>query len=250
MTDTDHKPKVSLVIGAAGGIGSAVVRRLLAEAVTAGRAEHSVITVSRSPTAPCHGVSLHLCCDYSEQAITGVCDQLRSSNMDLSRVIIANGILHGDGIRPERSLRQIDGAAMASVLQANAIVPLLWLSGLFDLIKQASAPRIGVLSARVGSIGDNSLGGWHSYRGSKAALNMMLQCAAIELHRVNPRTRVMAFHPGTTDTALSKPFQKGVAADKLFTPEFVAQCMLRELDKTAATGQLNYVDWAGKPIPW
>jgi NAD(P)-dependent dehydrogenase (short-subunit alcohol dehydrogenase family) len=139
---------------------------------------------------------------------------------------------------------------MAHVLEINTVLPMIALAAFESQLKNVSRPRVAVLSARVGSIGDNHLGGWYSYRASKSALNMMLQCAAIELHRVNRTLKLIAFHPGTTDTPLSKPFQRGVPADKLFTPEFVADQLTAILDTIESDGRLSYLDWAGELIPW
>ena len=107
-----------------------------------------------------------------------------------------------------------------------------------------------MLSARVGSIGDNGLGGWYSYRGSKAALNMMLRCAALEMRRVNPAAKIMAYHPGTVDTPLSQPFQASVAPEKLFSPERAAEALDTVLTSLTADGELSYLDWQGETIPW
>ena len=107
-----------------------------------------------------------------------------------------------------------------------------------------------VLSARVGSIGDNGLGGWYSYRGSKAALNMMLRCAALETRRVNPAAKILAYHPGTVDTPLSEPFQTNVAPEKLFSPVRAAEALDTVLSSLEADGELSYLDWRGETIPW
>ena len=107
-------------------------------------------------------------------------------------------------------IRMMHEAAMQHVLHVNTIVPALWLKALAPALKRASASVVAVTSARVGSIGDNRMGGWYSYRASKAALNMVLKSAAIEYRRRAPRVKVMAFHPGTTDSDLSRPFQRGV----------------------------------------
>ena len=107
-----------------------------------------------------------------------------------------------------------------------------------------------MLSARVGSIADNHLGGWYSYRCAKAALNMGLKSAAIELARRAKGIKLVAFHPGTVDTPLSEPFQKNVAPEKLFEPAFVAERLDEILAAHAADGELSYLDWAGKAVPW
>jgi NAD(P)-dependent dehydrogenase (short-subunit alcohol dehydrogenase family) len=127
---------------------------------------------------------------------------------------------------------------------------MLWLAAFTTAIKNADELRIAVFSARVGSLTDNGLGGWCSYRASKAALNMSLKCAAIEYARLNKNAKLIAFHPGTTDTAMSKPFQKGVPEGKLFEPSFVAHRLITLLDAIASDGELSYIDWDGKTIPW
>lgn len=121
------------------------------------------------------------------------------------------------------------------------------------LLTHKTQCTITALSARVGSINDNELGGWYTYRASKAALNMLFKTAAIELARRAKNTKLILFHPGTTDTELSKPFQKNVPAGKLFTPEFVAG-QLFELTNNNPDLKLNgepaYLDWQGSTIPW
>ena len=106
------------------------------------------------------------------------------------------------------------------------------------------------MSARVGSISDNRLGGWYSYRASKCALNMLLKTSAIELNRKHKNVKLISFHPGTTDTKLSRPFQSSVSRDKLFTPDFVATKLMDLMRKTDVDGELAYLDWAGAPIDW
>ena len=282
VSSLSDKPLIDLVIGANSAIGRALVQQLCGQGhtvytVSRPRAANSVsgdsvsggsisgdsvtstsqVSGGNGPVIP--GVvaaesARHWDCDYSAGAIARVAEDLKAANVDVARIVICNGVLHGENFGPERTLKKLDPAAMKTVFETNAMLPLEWLSALYDVIKRASAPAIAVLSARVGSIGDNRMGGWYSYRGSKAALNMMLQCAAIEFHRNNKRSRILAFHPGTTDTPLSKPFQRNVPAEKLFTPAFVAERLLSVLDAVADDpnlgGSLAYRDWAGKDIPW
>ena len=139
---------------------------------------------------------------------------------------------------------------MRQVFEVNAFLPMRVLAALSPVLKRSTAPRIAVLSARVGSIGDNRLGGWYSYRGSKAALNMMLQCAALELRRLNPAAKLIAYHPGTVDTPLSKPFQANVDAEKLLAPEVAAAALDRVISGVESDGALSYLDWRGDTIPW
>ena len=168
----------------------------------------------------------------------------------LSRVAIAVGALHGDGYTPEKSLDALAAGPMTEVYRVNCILPLLWVAALGRRLRRAPDCRIAVLSARVGSLGDNRLGGWYSYRCAKAALNMGLKSAAVELARRAKGVKLLAYHPGTVDTPLSAPFQRGVPEGKLFTPDFTAARLVALLEKYGPDGRLHYLDWAGEPIPW
>lgn len=238
-----------MVIGASGGIGSAVLRGYLQDP----RFTH-VIAVSRAPCpddTAYHDDRLHwICSDYSEQSIASVTNILGESGIELRDIVICNGILHSAQLQPEKSLEKVHAESMAKVFEANVTVPALWVSMLVGQLRRSTGCTIGVLSARVGSISDNYLGGWYSYRSAKAALNMFLKTAAIEYGRRAPRVKLVAFHPGTTNTALSKPFQKSVPPEKLFTPEFVAARFITLLSELEPDGELSFLDWDGKTIPW
>jgi NAD(P)-dependent dehydrogenase (short-subunit alcohol dehydrogenase family) len=235
----------ALVTGASGAIGLSVLRHF------ADHFDDVVHGLSRSaaPAELPSGVQWHQC-DYSDNALHEVAGALKHAGATLERLVITNGLLHDGPLQPERALRQIEVASMERVFAVNAFLPMQILAAMTPLLRQADAPRIVALSARVGSLADNGLGGWYSYRGSKAALNMMMKCAAIEFRRLNRQAKLMVFHPGTTDSALSAPFQSRVPPEKLFTPEFVAERLWAVLDASTADGELAYVDWAGKPIPW
>lgn len=240
--------KLDVVIGAGSEIGRALIERWNAAA------ERPILAVARSaaslaPVDSLETVSTRLC-DYSDAALVLLGERLRDQESDIARLVICNGVLQGDGYRPERALNQLNLSALHQVFEINTFLPMRILGALTSALKQSSAPRIAVLSARVGSIGDNRSGGWYSYRGSKAALNMMLQCAALELHRSNPATKLMAYHPGTVDTPLSKPFQAGIAQGKLFTPERAAEALDRAVTRFEAKGDLAFLDWQGEAIPW
>jgi NAD(P)-dependent dehydrogenase (short-subunit alcohol dehydrogenase family) len=129
-------------------------------------------------------------------------------------------------------------------------VPALWLKSLLKVLKGSQDCIVAALSARVGSIGDNHLGGWYAYRASKSALNMILKTAAIEYGRRAKNVKLIAFHPGTTDTELSKPFQAAVPKEKLFTPSFVAERLAMIMDEAVVDGELSYLDWKGQAIDW
>ena len=238
---------LDVVIGAGSAIGRALIERW-------SRADtHSILAVARTEEAlaliESLGVQSHQC-DYSEAALAALATQMQEQSVDIRRLIICNGVLQGEGYRPERALNQLKTTAMEQVFEVNTFLPMRVLASLTSILKRSSAPRVAVLSARVGSIGDNGLGGWYSYRGSKAALNMMLRCAALEMRRVNPAAKIMAYHPGTVDTPLSEPFQANVAPEKLFSPARAAEALDTVLASLEADGELSYLDWRGEPIPW
>ena len=136
------------------------------------------------------------------------------------------------------------------VIEANTVTPMLWLKNLLPIMTGKEPCKVVVFTARVGSISDNKLGGWYSYRTSKAAINMLLKSAAVECSRTAKNIKIISFHPGTTDTPLSKPFQKNVPEHKLFTSEFVANQLINIVKDSDIDGQASFLDWQGKDIPW
>jgi len=239
---------LDVVIGAGSGIGGALIERWQRAA------ERPLLAITRSKErlsalADLPGVACEAT-DYSDEQLTSLAATLLERGADVARLVICNGVLQGEGHRPERALSQIEGTAMQQVFELNTFLPMRVLSALMPAIKRSESPKIAVLSARVGSISDNRLGGWYSYRGSKAALNMMLKCAALELRRVNPRAKVLAYHPGTVDTPLSKPFQASVSPEKLFPPQRAAQALDEVMAGLMIDGELSYLDWQGEEIPW
>lgn len=234
----------TILIGGGSGIARACCEAL------EGRGE-SVWTISRDPAEPTTAPGTrHLRSDYSEESMAACVRQLQDAGCRPARVGIFLGILHDGDLRPEKRLEDVGAQSLSRVLQVNSCLPILWLRHLFPLLAQGQECRVVVLSARVGSIGDNRLGGWYAYRASKAALNMLLKTTAIELARRAPAVKLVAFHPGTTDTPLSQPFQSNVPEGKLFTPAFVAEKLLAVLDSARPDGTLSYLDYNGDSIPW
>ncbi|WP_404344430.1 SDR family NAD(P)-dependent oxidoreductase [Vreelandella venusta] len=243
-----HLPKdfTAVVIGAHGGIGHAVLQRLLSDSQTG-----HVIAVSRSPITFKHPKLDAITADITTPAgRNSLSETLNGRPVHL--LFNAIGVLHDTtlGVQPEKRLEQLDEDAFAQVMHINAAAPALLLAALKPSLQGKHPTIIASLSARVGSITDNGYGGWYSYRASKAAHNMLMKTAAIELTRLNKQSIVLCLHPGTTDTQLSKPFQARVPTEKLFTPEFVAQQLLEVIAKRTPTETGSFWDWAGEPIPW
>jgi NAD(P)-dependent dehydrogenase (short-subunit alcohol dehydrogenase family) len=189
--------------------------------------------------------------NYQEDQIDHAISEINClDHAPVTQVIICNGILHSDSIKPEKRIEDFQAEAFNQVMNANALTPMLWIKKLISILSGKSPCKIVVFSARVGSISDNRLGGWYSYRASKSALNMMLKTTSIELARRDKNIKLVAFHPGTTDTPLSKPFQRNVPANKLFTCEFVAKQLLSIIKEIPFDQQVSYLDWQGKKINW
>ena len=233
----------ALIVGANGGIGAALAQALAERPAV----EQVTATWCHHQPAWQH--------DKVRWVRLGPCDddavaQLAADSGRLDRLINAVGFLHGGGRGPERSIRQVDAGFVADNVAINT-VPTLLLAKHFATALKGDRPTVfAALSARVGSIGDNRLGGWYSYRLSKAALNMALKTLAIEWQRSVPGACVAALHPGTTDTALSRPFQRGVPPGKLFTAHYSAQRLLEVMDRLRPADTGRFWSWDGSELPW
>lgn len=234
------------VIGAGGGIGAAVVRALADDPSVA--SVHAFARSSPVPAGPkIEPGYLDL---LREESIAAAAGALRGSGLHL--VFVATGLLHDAalGIAPEKTWKAIDADAMNAVFALNATGPALVAKHFLPLLDRDRKSAFAAISARVGSIADNGLGGWYGYRASKAALNQLIRTFAVECARRNPHALCVGLHPGTVDTGLSRPFQRGVAPDKLFTPDFSARAMLGVLNGLNAGDSGGFFAWDGKPIPY
>ncbi|MBT6318878.1 SDR family NAD(P)-dependent oxidoreductase [Porticoccaceae bacterium] len=239
-----------LVLGAGGGLGQALIARFLSDPEVG-----MVIAVSRSGqtkdlSAPWLSQSrlVWIQSQYDEQSMLEVVGKLAPYAGTFSRVCICHGILHDDHLWPEKRFEDIDASAMLEIFQANTITPSLWLKVLHKTLASKLPCIVAVFSARVGSTSDNRLGGWYSYRASKAALNSLLKSFAVEYARRLKNVKLIAFHPGTVDTDLSKPFQASVPEQNLFSAVFVADQLAEIMASADLDGQLSYLDWDGKSI--
>lgn len=232
-----------VIAGASGGIGAEYVRQLSASP-RIGR----VFALYRRPPPVAEPGSEALACDLTDE------DSVRRSAVAVSEhgpvdaVITATGLLHDGPIQPEKNLASIDADAMLDVFRINTVGPILLAKHFLPLLRRDAKTLFAALSARVGSISDNRLGGWASYRASKAALNMLLRTAAIEHRRRWPKCIIVGLHPGTVDTRLSSPFQARVPEGKLFTPAFAVERMLEVLDNLDAGDSGGFFAWDGQPI--
>jgi len=167
----------------------------------------------------------------------------------LTRVFVTTGMLHDGHQRPERSLRELDADKLARSFLINTIAPALVARHVLPRLPRDRRAIFAVLGARVGSIGDNRTGGWHGYRASKAALVMLVKTLSIELKRTHPQAICVALHPGTVDTAMSKPFQGNVAPEKLFTPDFSAERLIAVAAALSPSDSGGHFAWDGVRIP-
>ncbi|MBU2532153.1 MAG: SDR family NAD(P)-dependent oxidoreductase, partial [Alphaproteobacteria bacterium] len=170
---------------------------------------------------------------------------------DIHLAIIATGLLHrGDEIEPEKTFRDLDGASMAEVFLVNTIGPALVAKHVLPKLPRDGRAVFAAISARIGSIADNRIGGWYSYRASKAALNQIIRTLSIELARTRPSALCVGLHPGTVDTRLSEPFQSSVPNDRMFAPARAAAQLLTVLSDLDADSSGQVFAWDGTRIPF
>lgn len=250
-----ERPVTALVAGASRGIGLAFVRRLLAEErvrrVWAGcRRPEDAADLQALAQADDRLRMLGL--DVTDEGVlAGAARTVAVEAEPLDLVVNCAGVLHAaEGIQPERRLAEVRSDWLLEAFKVNGAGPLLLAKHLEPLLPRRERVVFASLSARVGSIGDNRLGGWYAYRGSKAAQNMFLKTLSIELARRARGVVCVALHPGTTDTGLSAPFQGGVPPDKLFRPERAADQLLRVVDGLEHRDNGGFFAWNGERIPW
>lgn len=231
-----------VIIGASGGIGAAI----LAHYQGLSAVDHIFATYHRKPGCLHDRVSWQSLDVTDEDAVAQFASQLPPCH----RVINCVGMLHTDHAKPEKTVRRIKSEHFLHSMAVNALPSLLLARYLEPVCRAAQRGVFASVSARVGSIEDNRLGGWYSYRCSKAALNMALKCLALEWQVKMPNWCVLPLHPGTTDTELSKPFQTNVPAEKLFTPQFAAAALVDIIENASSVDTGSFIAWDGKKIPW
>ncbi|CAN0913121.1 Uncharacterized oxidoreductase C663.09c [Linum grandiflorum] len=254
---------VSMIQGASRGIGLEFVKQLLER-----NENGNVVATCRNPNGATGLLELKnkyaqrlniLRLDLTvESTIQASAEFIMKQYGSLNLLINASGILSiPNVIQPETTLSKVEKSSLMLAYEVNAVGPILVIKHMWPLLKAGGGQHTGKdfavvasLSARVGSIGDNKLGGWHSYRSSKTALNQLSKTVSVELGRKKDPIICIVLHPGTVDTDLSRPFQKNVAKDKLFTKEFSAQKLLGIIDNTKITDNGKFFAWDGQEIPW
>ncbi len=226
---------LAVVIGATGGIGNAV-----ADALATTGAFDDVLRWSRSGAPP---VDI-----LREESIAAAAASLAKDDRPLRLVFDATGFLHAPDAMPEKSWRELDAEALARNFAVNTIGPALLMKHLLPLLPRDGKSVFATVSARVGSIGDNGLGGWYGYRAAKSALNQLVRTASIELSRRRAEAICVALHPGTVATDLSAPFSK--SGLDVRPPAEAAQDLIAVIETLQATDTGGFFDHKGKPIPW
>jgi NAD(P)-dependent dehydrogenase (short-subunit alcohol dehydrogenase family) len=236
MTDGAWPPGGrAIVVGSAGGIGSALVDVLQESAQFS-----QVIGLSRN-SDPAFDLT-------DPASIAAAAQRLALDEAPIRLIIVATGVLKSDDVSPEKSWRELDAAALAHSFAINAIGPAMVLRHFLPLLPREGRSVVAALSARVGSIGDNRLGGWYGYRASKAALNQLIRTASVELSRNRPDALCVALHPGTVATPLSDPFVK--SGLDLQTPALAASRLFSVLSGLSLADNGGFFDHMGQAVPW
>ena len=231
------------IIGASGAIGIAFTEQL--SALYAGATIH---VFSRNELKPSANNTINYVIDYKNEASIETAASVASKESPLDMVIVATGMLHVDGIMPEKALRELSAEKFHYLFEVNTILPALIAKHFLPNLNRNNRSIFAALSARVGSISDNQLGGWYAYRASKAALNMIIKNAAIEIGRRNKKSIIVGLHPGTVDSSLSKPFQGNVPDGKLFTADFSVKKLLEVLENLSPEHSGRCFAWDGKEV--
>jgi NAD(P)-dependent dehydrogenase (short-subunit alcohol dehydrogenase family) len=229
------------IIGGSGAIGMALV-----DVLTRDKLCH-ITSYSRTLPQGTSSSVQHQKIDYQdEQSIELAAESVADNSLDL--VIVATGLLHSSELTPEKSLKQLKKTSFEKIFLVNTIGPALVAKHFIPKLKLEQRSVFAILSARVGSISDNRLGGWYAYRASKAALNMIIKTTSIEVALRRKHAVIVGLHPGTVDSKLSSPFQSRVPKRKLFTPEYSAEKLLSVIANLTSSDSGKTFAWDGQII--
>lgn len=243
----DANQNIAVIIGASGGLGNALVHKLLKTSEIThiyGTSRHPESLEATDRFTPL-GMDLE-----DETSIKEAVQAIASEHPRIHLLINTAGLLHDGQTLPEKRLEDIDPERLLRNFKINAVGAALVFKHFHPLFRHPQRSVIATISARVGSIEDNELGGWYGYRASKAAQNQLTRTTAIEMRRKAPRCIVVALHPGTVNTKLSEPFHKNVPEGKLFEPSFSAQKLLEVIEGLGEGDSGKFYAWDKSPIPW
>lgn len=243
MSKAHHAYRQVALIGAGGAIGQAFIEKLLAQADL-----EKLYAFSRAPNAIDDPRVQTLPIQYNQETDIAAAAAQLGDGIELDLILVTVGLLHQGDLAPEKSLSQLSSANFERLFKANTITPALIAKHFLPLLAPKKHGVFAALSARVGSITDNHLGGWYAYRASKAALNMVLKTTAIETQRRHPQHLVVGLHPGTVNSPLSKPFQSRVPDNQLFSPDFAATQLLTVLAELSLDDTGKCFAWDGSVI--
>lgn len=202
------------------------------------------------PNATIHGFSRNTdnLINYNDETAIQDAANFAARENPLDLVLVTNGILHNTNLQPEKSIKDISREKFQQIYEVNVIIPALIAKYFLPKLNKDQTSIFSAFSARVGSISDNRIGGWYAYRSSKAALNMIIKNASIEISRTNKQAIIIGLHPGTVDSELSKPFQKNINKTQLFTPQYSAQRLINVIENLTPEQSGKCFAWDGKEI--
>ena len=229
------------IIGASGGIGSTLSRQIRAL-----DRDNTIVEIVRNKSKK-NQFEMNM---LDEHSVAKCAEEIKDKYGSFDVILNTTGLLHTKNHSPERTFREIDLDYLQEVFQVNTYIPFLISKYFVPILTKESASIIAFMSARLGSISDNKLGGWYSYRSSKTALNMLIKTLSIELSYSNKNAICIGLHPGTVDTQLSKPFTQKFKNKKVFTKEEAGGYLIKTLNNINHNDTGNIIDWHGKTIPY
>lgn len=232
-----------VIVGASGAIGTALAKQLLAHDNVS-----SLLALSRSGTDFESAKATNMCIDFKDEETIKLAAETAQANGNVHLIIVTTGVLHAEGLEPEKALRDLSLENFQKSYLPNLFGPALIAKHFLPLIPKDTPSLFTALSARVASISDNKIGGWYAYRSAKTALNMVIKNASIEVGRRFKHSCIIGLHPGTVDTPLSKPFQSMVKHD-IFTPDQSADYLLNVIATRRAEDTGKVFAWDGEEIP-
>lgn len=231
----------SLIVGN-GGIGRAVAELALE------KGHRTTVLTRQGPGTTVPGAETFTVSDWNWDTVADALSDLPALP---DRLIVATGLLWDAEVQPEKRSEEMTEFSLTASFAANTLLPAAVLGTLSTRLQRHDSVRVLIVTAKVGSIGDNRLGGWYAYRASKAATHMLIKTTAIEWQRRFPAVAIAAYHPGTTASPLSQPFQGRVPPDQLKTPAEAAHCLWSVLEDRIMPGQSGrFWNWDGSELPW